>query len=253
MNIIIIEDEPKTAQSLEKLIQSVRPGSAIVGRYQSIESSVKALSAGQEADLIFMDIQLADGLSFEIFKSVRVTAPVIFCTAFDDYSLEAFKTNGIDYILKPFSRDDIQAAFKKLDELKSHFRQPATPNLDSLLSKLGAPAGKTSFLVFRDQKYTNIPTENIAYFGISNGNTWLVGLDKQKFTIDQSLEQVESSVSSKQFFRVNRQYLVNFKAIRQVEHYFLRKLLVTLTVDTPEKLLINKEKAQSFLSWMEDR
>jgi two-component system response regulator LytT len=253
MNIIIIEDEPKTAQSLESIIQSVRPGSVIVGRYQSIESSVKALSEGVQADLIFMDIQLADGLSFEIFKSVHVTAPVVFCTAFGDYSLEAFKSNGIDYVLKPFSRTDIQTAFKKVEELKSHFQQKALPNLDDLLSKLNAPVGKTSFLVFKDQKYTNVSIENIAYFSIRNGVTWIVGFDKQKFTIDQSLEQVESSVSPKQFFRVNRQYLVNFRAIRQVEHYFLRKLLVTLTVETPEKILINKEKAPAFLTWMEDR
>src|ERR1700755_1029696 len=168
MNIIIIEDEPKTAQSLESIIQSVRPGSAIVGRDQSIESFVQALSEGVQADLIFMDIQLADGLSFEIFKSVRVTAPVVFCTAFGDYSFEAFKSNGIDYVLKPFSRTDIQAAFKKVDELKSHFQQKAMPNFDDLLSKLGTPTGKTSFLVFKDQKYTTVPTDNIAYMGIRN-------------------------------------------------------------------------------------
>ncbi|HEY4290898.1 MAG TPA: LytTR family DNA-binding domain-containing protein [Puia sp.] len=254
MNIIIIEDELKTAQSLENIIRDVRPGSEITGRYQSIESSVKALLEGVQPDLIFMDVQLADGLCFEIFKAVMVKCPVVFCTAYDEYSLEAFKSNGVDYVLKPFSKSDIGEAFKKVDELKNFFQQKVVPELGDLLAKLGAPpAGKNSFLVFKHQKYTTVPTENIAFFYIHNGLTSIVSFDKQRFDLSQSLDQIESLVSAKQFFRVNRQYLVNFKGIKQVEPYFLRKLLVTLTVETPEKLLVNKEKSHGFLSWMEDR
>lgn len=267
MNIVIIEDELKTAQSLENIILSIRPGAVITGRFQSVESSVNALSEAGEGlpqgkktltgavnpDLIFMDIQLSDGLCFEIFKSVRITCPVIFCTAFEEYSLEAFKRNGVDYVLKPFSKTDIQEAFRKVDELKNFFQQKVVPDLGELLSKLAAPAGKTSFLVFKDQKYTTVPTENIAFFYIRNGVSWMMCFDKQRFTLNQSLDQIESAVSAKQFFRVNRQYLVNFKSIKQIEHYFLRKLLVTLTIETPDKLLINKERSHSFLSWMEDR
>lgn len=253
MNIIIIEDELKTAQSLENIILSLKPGSEIIGRHQSVGSSVKALREGQQPDLIFMDIQLADGLCFEIFKAVRINCPVIFCTAYDEYSLEAFKNNGVDYVLKPFSKTDIQEALRKVDELKNFFQQKVMPDLGDLLSKLSVPAGKNSFLVFKHQKYTTVPTENIAFFYIHNGLTSIVCFDKQRFDLNQSLDQIESLVSPKQFFRVNRQYLVNFKGIKQVEPYFLRKLLVTLTIETPEKLLINKEKSHNFLSWMEDR
>ncbi len=114
MNIIIIEDELKTAQSLEKIILSIKPETKITGRYQSVERSVEALSGGGQPDLIFMDIQLADGLCFEIFRSVKITCPVVFCTAFDEYSLEAFKSNGVDYVLKPFSKEDIEEAFRKI-------------------------------------------------------------------------------------------------------------------------------------------
>ncbi|MDF2189854.1 LytTR family DNA-binding domain-containing protein [Paraflavitalea sp. CAU 1676] len=253
MNIIIIEDELKTARSLENMILELRPNAKIIGRYQSVESSVKALSEGPAPDLIFMDIQLADGVSFEIFKSVKITCPVVFCTAYDEYSLEAFKSNGVDYVLKPFSKEDIQNAFKKVDELKNFFQQKATPDLTDLLSKLTAPAGKTTFLVFQSQKYRTVSVEDIALFYIRHDSTWILCFDKQQYTISQSLDQITQSVSAKQFFRLNRQYLVNFKAIKEVEPYFLRKLFVKLVIETPEKLLVNKEKSQAFLSWMEDR
>lgn len=253
MNIIIIEDELKTAKSLENIILTLRPEARITGQYQSVERSVAALANDPQPDLIFMDIQLADGLSFEIFKAVKITAPVVFCTAFDEYSLEAFKRNGVDYVLKPFSKDDIARALDKVDELKNFFQQKVLPDLGDLLSKLGSPAGKTTFLVFKNQKYATIQTDDIAFFHIRNDSTSIMCFDQQEFAINQSLDQVAGSVSAKQFFRVNRQFLVNFKAIKEVEHYFLRKLYVKLVIPTPDKLLINKEKSHSFLTWMEER
>jgi two-component system response regulator LytT len=250
---IIIEDELKTAKSLENIVLGLRPNAKIVGQYQSVERSVEALSVIPQPDLIFMDVQLADGLSFEIFKSVRITCPVVFCTAFDEYSLEAFKSNGVDYVLKPFSKEDIQTALQKVDALKNFFQQNTLPDLGELLSKLNPTAGKTSFLVFKNQKYTTVQTDSIAFFYIRNEGTSIMCFDRQEYTLNQSLDQITAAVSSKQFFRVNRQYLVNFKAIKEVEHYFLRKLYVKLVIETPEKLLINKEKSTAFLAWMEDR
>lgn len=253
MNIIIVEDELKTARSLEKLILDIRPDAMITGQYQSIESTVKALSQEVQPDLIFMDIQLADGLSFEIFKQVRVTSPVVFCTAFDEYSIQAFKQNGVDYVLKPFSREDIEEAFNKVDTLKNFFQQKLVPDLGQLLSKLGTTSGKTSFLVFRNQKYTTIHTDNIAFFHIRNDATCIMCFDKQEYVVNQSLEQIAQQVSPQQFFRINRQCLLNFAAIKEVEHFFLRKLHVKLVIETKEKLLVNKEKATRFLAWMEER
>jgi len=253
MNIIIIEDELRTAKSLETIILALRPDARIAGQYQSVERSVEALANNPQPDLIFMDIQLADGLSFEIFKSVHIRCPVIFCTAFDEYSLEAFKRNGVDYVLKPFSKDDIAEAFRKVDALKNFFQQKVVPDLGDLLSKLGSPAGKTSFLVFKNQKYSAVHTDSIAFFYIRNEGTSIMCFDQQEYAISQSLDQITNTVSAKQFFRVNRQYLVNFKAIKEVEHYFLRKLYVKLVIETPEKVLINKEKSTAFLSWMEER
>lgn len=255
MNIIIIEDEFRAAKSLQNLVSDLKPEAKILGVYDSIEMSVEALSKDMKPDLIFMDIHLSDGLSFEIFKQIEITCPVIFCTAFDKYMLDAFKSKGVDYVLKPFSREDIAEALRKVDELKKFFQKNELPELESLLRKIAQPqsTSKSSFLVFKNQKYTTILTENIAYFHIHNEITHLVTFDKEQFQLTQSLGQVAEQVSEKQFFRVNRQYLVNFKAIKEMEHYFQRKILVKLIIETPEKLLINKEKTHSFFTWLEDR
>ena len=253
MNITIIEDELRTAKSLENILRELQPSAKISGPYQSIEESVAALAIGPQPDLIFMDIQLADGLSFEIFKSVQISCPVVFCTAFDEYSLEAFKRNGVDYVLKPFSKEDITGAMGKVEDLKNFFQQKTLPDLSDLLIQMVQPAEKSSFLVFKHQKYTTVQVAQIAYFYIRNESTSIVCFDGQEFSLNQSLDQVAGVVSQKQFFRVNRQYLVNFSAIKEIEHYFLRKLYVKLLIETPDKLLINKEKSPSFLSWMENR
>ncbi|SDP97957.1 two component transcriptional regulator, LytTR family [Mucilaginibacter sp. OK268] len=253
MNIIIIEDELKAARSLENMIAEVRPQAKVIAQLQSIESSINYLTENKQPDLIFMDIQLSDGLCFEIFKSVKITCPIIFCTAFDEYSLEAFKANSVDYVLKPFSKTDITDAFKKVDELKNFFQQSIMPDLGNLLSQIAPPAGKKSFLVFKHNKYTTVSTDSIAFFYIRNEATSIMCFDQQEYSLSQSLDQVISLLSPVQFFRLNRQYIVNFNAIKEVEHYFMRKLFVKLTIPTPEKLLINKEKAPVFLNWLENR
>jgi len=253
MSIVIIEDELKTAKSLQNILQQLRPLAKIKGPYQSIEDSVQALAQDIQPDLIFMDIQLADGLSFEIFNSVDIICPVVFCTAFDEYMLEAFKRNGVDYVLKPFSKENIVNALTKVDDLKNFFQQKASADLSELLTRIAPTSDKTSFLVFKHQKYTTVQTAQIAFFYIRNESTIIMCFDGQEFSLNQPLDQVAGSISQKQFFRVNRQYLVNFSAIKEIEHYFMRKLYVKLVVETPDQLLINKEKSPSFLAWMENR
>jgi two-component system response regulator LytT len=255
MTIVIIEDEVKTAKALGQLILSIRPDAQILSYIQSIDGAVSYLLENDHPDLIFMDIQLADGLCFEIFKNVEVLSPVIFCTAFDDYAIEAFKSNGIDYVLKPFSRESIAQAIKKVGELKNFFQRnkKAMPDFDYLLTRTGENKGKSSFLVFKNNKYQTVLTENIALFYIKNETPTIMTFDKTEYQITQSLDEVHKLLSTTQFFRINRQYLVNFSAIREAEHYFSRKLIIKLTIPTEEKLLIGKEKATAFLSWLENR
>ena len=255
MTIIVIEDEIKTAKGLGQLILSIRPDAQILSYIQSIDGAVSYLLENDQPDLIFMDIQLADGLCFEIFKNVEILSPVIFCTAFDDYAIEAFKSNGIDYVLKPFSRESIAQAIKKAGELKNFFQRnkKAMPDFDYLLTRTGENKGKSSFLVFKNNKYQTVLTENIALFCIKNETPTIITFDKTEYQITQSLDEVHKLLSPTQFFRINRQYLINFSAIREAEHYFSRKLILKLTIPTEEKLLVGKEKATAFLSWLENR
>lgn len=255
MNILIIEDELKTAKALERMIVLAKPGAKIVGSIQSVETAVKYLSSNAAPDLIFMDVQLADGLCFDIFKRVKIVSPVIFCTAYNDYAIEAFKSNGIDYVLKPFTPETILAAFEKLDGIKNFFQDSKNEvsNLEDLISKIGENDGKKSFLVFRNNKYVIVPTENIAFFYIKDEVPRICTFDQEEFSISQSLDEVYQLLSPKQFFRLNRQYLISFKSVLEVEHYFARKLFVKLVIPAPDKLLVGKDKVTVFFNWLENR
>lgn len=253
MNIIIIEDEIKAAKSLTNLIAKVKPEAKIVAQLQSIESAVKYLIQHENPDLIFMDIQLSDGLCFEIFKTVKIQCPIIFCTAYGEYSMDAIKANGIDYLLKPFSEKELQDAFEKVENFKNFFQQNTQPDVEGLLKMIGVDEGKKSFLIFKNNKYITVQTDQIAFIYIKYNSPTITTLQGEEYDINQSLDQVQNQLSPKQFFRINRQYLVHFSAIKEVEHYFARKLLVKLIVPSPEKLVIGKEKSKPFLQWLENR
>ncbi|MBL0740556.1 LytR/AlgR family response regulator transcription factor [Chryseolinea lacunae] len=253
MKIVIIEDEIKAAKSLAALIAKLRPDATLVAQLQSIESAVEFLTQNAQPDLIFMDVQLSDGMCFDIFKAVKIQCPVVFCTAFGEYAMDAIKANGIDYLLKPFSKEQLEEAFEKVDNFKNFFQQNQQPDLDGLLKKMGLDEGKKSFLVFKSNKYTTVQTDAIAFIYIKNESTTIVTFQGQEYNLTQTMDQVQAMLSVKQFFRLNRQYLVNFSAVKEVEHYFDRKLFVKLTVPTPDKLLIGKEKTSGFLNWLETR
>ncbi|GAB2698697.1 LytTR family DNA-binding domain-containing protein [Mucilaginibacter koreensis] len=255
MNILVVEDELKTARALIRLIASIKPDSHIAGPLQRVSSTVEYLSSHPSPDLIFMDIQLADGLSFEIFEKIEIDVPVIFCTAFDEYALEAFRANGIAYILKPFSEDAIKAAFTKLEKISNAIGSKQVPSemIRQLLQINQAGIGKQSFLVYKYGKYTTVAVTHIAYFFVRNEQTTLVTFEGEMFTLNQSLDETTNQLDPKSFFKLNRQYLISFKAIKEVEHYFARKLLVKLIVETEEKLLVGKDKTSSFLQWLEER
>jgi two-component system response regulator LytT len=253
MKIIIIEDELKAAKSLVAMISKIRPDAQVAAHLQSVESAVEYFSANEQPDLIFMDVQLSDGLCFEIFKVIKLQCPIVFCTAFGEYAMDAIKTNGIDYLLKPFSKEQLEEAFEKVEAFKNFFQKNAQPDMSVFLKKIGLDDTKKNFLVFKSNKYTTVPTDQIAYFYIKNDLVTIVTFQSQEFSLDQSLDQVQNSLSPKQFFRLNRQYLINFSAVKEVEHYFARKLFVKLSIATPEKLLIGKEKTSAFLQWLESR
>jgi two-component system, LytTR family, response regulator LytT len=157
------------------------------------------------------------------------------------------------FAFNPLGDREIVTAFKKTDDIKNFFQQYYLPNLDDLLTKLSSPVGKKSFLVFRNNKYINVLTENIAFFYVKYESSIIMSFDREEYFVNHSLEQLQSLLTEKQFFRISRQYLINFNAIKEVEHYFARKLLVQLTVPAKDKLLVSKEKVSHFLHWLDNR
>jgi len=252
MKIIIIEDEKFTAEDLAKTISSVASDAEIEALIYSVGDAISYFKKNEAPDLIFSDIQLGDGLSFKIFKSVNVDAPVIFCTAFDEYALNAFKTNGIDYILKPYTRKTIAGALDKYRNLRQSFLGNAS-QYDAVLEALknrDTPKSAT-ILVHHKDKILPIKLENIALFYIEDEMTHLLTFDNKIYFINKKLEDLDKA-SGNSFFRVNRQHLINRKAIDYVSHYFSRKLSINIVVPFKEKIIPSLNKTQEFLNWLEN-
>lgn len=254
MNILIIEDESRTAVDLQETIKEVEPEAQILGIKDSIDASTAWLQSHASPDLIFMDIQLADGLSFEIFKEVQINCPVIFCTAYDEYAVEAFKVNGIDYILKPFDKESILKALEKVKGLQNFFQRGAN-DLDKLagLLKTMKTAYRTSFLVSHRDKLLPIAVSDIAFFYIEHEVTFLNTFDGKRYVVNSTMEELERSLDPTVFYRANRQFLMNYANISEVEHFFARKLLIKTKVPTKEQVVVSKAKSTDFLNWMQAR
>jgi len=255
MNILIIEDEPRTARLLKEFILAVDDTHVVLGICDSVESTVQFLQTStQRIDLLFMDIQLADGSSFDIFQKTPVNTPVIFCTAYEDHLLEAFKSNGIDYILKPFHEKDIEQAFRKLDQLRSSLLlAPSLPARiqQALASHGGEKATQSSFLVkFREKMYP-VAIRDIAAIALEKEVVYLYTFDKDKHAVFRPIDDIESALNPQIFFRINRQMILNRDAILEMEPFFNRRVIVTLKVPTAERPLVSRLKVPTFLEWVE--
>ncbi|MEZ4963245.1 MAG: LytTR family DNA-binding domain-containing protein [Saprospiraceae bacterium] len=254
MKILIAEDEPRTAIDLANTIKEVEPTAEIVKMTDSVEGTVAFLEKSPPLDLAFFDIQLADGLSFDIFKEAEVRCPIIFCTAFDDYAVQAFQTNGVAYILKPFDEKTVGRAIEKVKSLAAFYKD-GNPDLEKLARAVERmqPSKKTSFLVSFQGKFLPIAVQDIAFFTVLGDNTWLYNFKGESYHLPHTLEELEGMLDEKQFYRANRQYLVNFDAVRHVENDFARKLSVKLALRTPDPVTVSKAKATDFLRWMNER
>jgi DNA-binding LytR/AlgR family response regulator len=255
MNILIIEDEPLSAEDLADTIRQIDPEISIAAMLQSVQESIGYLQLNPEIDLIFSDIQLGDGLSFQIFSAIRPVQPVIFCTAFDAYALEAFRNNGLDYILKPFDKDTVAAAIHKYRHWKDYFAggqtgNGAQPDYSAFIDQLGVQKpGYTSILVYQKDRILPVSMQDIALFYIDLEVTRLVSFDKKRHIVTHTLDQLEK-MCGKYFFRANRQYLLNRKAVAGASQHIPRKYLVDLTIDFPETIVVGKTRTSSFLDWL---
>ncbi|NLR94475.1 LytR/AlgR family response regulator transcription factor [Flammeovirga agarivorans] len=252
MRIVIIEDEYLMADELESLILDYSPEHTIEAKLTTIDETIEYFNHHPEPDLIFSDIQLADGLSFEIFQEIDSHAPVVFCTAYDEYALEAFKANGIDYILKPFDSDTITKTLDKIHRLTKTKSDNDTTFKQVMndLSNKNQVTTKTNILIFKGDKIIPINTSDIALVQLENGVSYLYTFEEKKYATEQTLDALENDLGQ-DFYRVNRQFLINRKAIHHVSKYFARKLLVEVKLDTEEKIIVSKAKSSDFLRWLQ--
>ena len=250
MKIVIIEDEQLTADDLSETILKVSPEVLIIARLSSVKDAVAWFRKNEQPDLIFSDIQLGDGLCFEIFRKHPITTPVIFCTAFDEYALTAFKAHGIDYILKPFDEQTIAGALTRYKELERKFlgnNKQIETILQLFENRKNQKQG--SVLVYHKDKILPIKLQDIALFYLEHEITYIITFRQKTFTISKSLEELEE-IAGNSFYRANRQYLINRKAIKEASQYFARKLSIALSIPFIETITISKVKVPDFLNWL---
>ena len=251
MKIAIIEDEKLTAKDLAKTIRAIETDVEILALLHSVEEALEFFNTKPALDLIFSDIELGDCLSFEIFEKINNRTPIIFCTAFNEYALEAFKTVGIDYLLKPFSKNTVEKSLEKYHSLQERFASQAdtVPNLMSLLRNQLFPTKTPSVIMQQGDKIIPLEGDKIALFYIEDNTVFAYTFDKKKQLLSQKLDVLEKTFYPT-FFRANRQFLVNRKAIQDASHYFNRKIVINLNLDFNEQIIIGKLKVTAFLDWL---
>lgn len=251
MRIVIIEDESLVADDLELNIIKLLSEPVEIVKLMSVKEGIEYFNEEDMPDLIFSDIQLGDGLSFEIFLACEVLSPVIFCTAYDEYALDAFKANGIDYILKPFTTETLNAALQKYRQLKKRFSTAQMPQMDALMRMMTGTSVQrsSSVLVYHQDKIIPIDLDDIAIFHLANEMVHLITFSGKRYFLNKNLDEMER-LSGNTFFRANRQFLVGRKAITDVSSFFTRKLSINLKIPFTEKIYVSKVKAPHFLKWL---
>jgi DNA-binding LytR/AlgR family response regulator len=217
-----------------------------------VEDSVKWFNNHQQPDLIFSDIQLSDGISFEIYDQVKITRPVIFTTAFDEFMLRAFRVNSIDYLLKPIKKEDLQNSINKYHVMRTAFG--GSVDLGEVLKgmNLGGDDYKTRFLAKVGDKLVSVETENVAYFQTKHGVVHMCTFQGRVYLMDQTLDELLKSLDPKVFFRANRQFVVHFKSIETIHKYHKGKLLIELKSKADEEVIVSAERAGEFRKWLGD-
>ena len=251
MKIVIIEDEAVAARRLQKLVLEAEPTAEILVLIDSVEGAVKWCMENASPDLFFMDIQLADGLSFEIFERVEIKTPIIFTTAFDEYAIKAFKVNSVDYLLKPLEKEALERALNKFKE----GNKKENSDLKSILFELmkERSISRERFLVKKGDSFFPLLTNDIAYFYAEDKVVFAKTKSNQRYLIEFTLDNLESMLNPEIFYRANRQFLICVDAVNQLKNSFNGKLKAIVTPDSNEEIIISREKAQAFKNWLGKR
>lgn len=255
MRVLIIEDEIPAQRILIDMLAELDRNIEIAGCLDSVKSAIEWFKNNAHPEIVLSDIQLSDGISFEIFQQVDVQSMIVFITAFDSYAIQAFKVNSLDYLLKPIDNSELENAFKKYDGYSRNFVQTKNRNADynEILSaiKNAEPRYRNRFLIRSNESFYQLPVDEISYFYSSNKITFAVTFEKRKVQIDDSLESLSDQLNPEKFFKINRQFIVNLDAIEKINMYFGGKLTLQTRPEHSEKIIIGKDKAAEFKRWMD--
>jgi len=257
MNILIVEDEELAIRKLKKTLAAVDEEAVVVGESDSIKGTVSWLEQHPAPDLILMDIELADGQSFEIFNHTKVNSPVIFITSYDEYALKAFKVNSIDYLLKPVQKEDLQHALEKFRQMKNLYKPESDrPQLSvedlvkELQQKLQAKEYRKRFLVKLGQKLVSVEVDDIAYFFSDGRLNFFKTFDNRKFVVDYTMDELCDMLRPDSFFRISRSFLVSVSSVTQIHDYFGNRLMLELKPEIDKEAIVSREKVTEFKTWL---
>ncbi|BDX39043.1 DNA-binding response regulator [Tenuifilaceae bacterium CYCD] len=249
MRVLIVEDEIAAARRLSKMLLELEPDAQILAVTDSVSSTVEWLLSNDEPDLILLDIHLADGVSFKIFNRVKVKCPIIFTTAYDQYAIQAFKLNSIDYLLKPINTEDLKFSVDKFKE-----RRNVASNLDfeKLLLEIRKPQQcyQQRFVVQFADKLKAIEADSVAYFMAMDKSVFLISSDNHRYAIDYTMEKLESVLDPKRFFRVNRKFIVSFAAIKNMYFYSKSRVKIELSPAVDSEVIVSSERSSDFKEWL---
>lgn len=247
MKVLIIEDEAPAYRRLVKLIKELDSSFVVVGIIESVNDGIAWFRNNPAPDLILSDIQLADDLSFTIFKELHITTPIIFITAFDAYAINAFKFHSIDYLLKPVSAEDLKAG---IDKYRTIHHRNSVNNFEELVKKLNERIYRERFLVYSGDSLFPISSNDISYFISEDGVTMIVTKGNKRFFITESLDSLENELNPHFFFRANRQFILALDSIDKIHNYGLQKLKITIKPETELEIIVSKLKATQFKKWL---
>jgi DNA-binding LytR/AlgR family response regulator len=251
MNVLIVEDEIHTAKNLAKNIKLIEPQTNILQIIDSVEDAIDFFKQKNEIDLIFMDIQLSDGISFDIFKEIEIDIPLIFTTSFNEYAIKAFEVNSIDYLLKPIEPKNLEKSLEKFHKKTS--KEKSNPNFEALLTLINQQNKefKSRFLVKTPKGLQTIAIADLAYFYIENQIVFLKTKEAKRHIIDIKLEEIESSIDPKMFFRLSRQCIANIESIKEIHNYFNNTLKIELNPPLDQEIIVSRYRVKDFKEWLD--
>ncbi len=255
LKVLIIEDEMPAQRLLKETLQEINFETEVVACLNSIKSAIAWFQNNQHPEIILLDIHLSDGISFEIFKQVKIDSMIIFTTAYDEYAIQAFKVNSLDYLLKPIEKEELQAAFEKYQQYNKHFIQEKNASINfselaSLIKNKNSEYRKR-ILIQSNESFFHLPIGQIAFFYSMQGITFAVTFEKREYPVNFSLQSLKEQLHPEKFFKVNRQIIINIDVIKRVHSYFNGKLKLETQPSHAEDIIIGKDKAAAFRRWLD--